>query len=280
MADPTRLEFKNWGATHMMKRLVPLLFVTLALAGCDAFSSEPTYRGFSVAGMNYTPYNLSEFKIHDKYGNTASGGGDLMPGAGEGSTTCCYKLKGTDFTVDWEVYDADEAIKEIDAQKPIQTIHKTTSVHFPPTKVEGGAGDAMLAVHFYPDDHIEFEFRHDLRGSRIAYDDVWDWMRKTHDQLLNPNDEDDSVVFRRTARIAAQGWLKYRFSDTSDLQQYSYFFLLNPKFDQHPAVQSILQETKGQPGAFGAAMQKLPDAVVREIKTNRFDHVLTGAQHG
>jgi hypothetical protein len=34
-------------------------------------------------------------------------------------------------------------------------------------------------------------------------------------------------------------------------------------------VQRILQETKGRPGAFGAAMQKLPDTLVQEIKNNR-----------
>ncbi|WP_309806289.1 MULTISPECIES: hypothetical protein [unclassified Caballeronia] len=115
-----------------------LVLAAISLAGCDAFSSEPTYGGLSVEGFNYTPYNLTEFTIRDKYGNRASGGGDLPPSAGEGRLSCCYKLKGTDFTVEWEVYDADDAIKALDAQEQIETVHKLTRVHVPPTKVSGG----------------------------------------------------------------------------------------------------------------------------------------------
>ena len=66
--------------TSETKRLFLFLFIALTLAGCDGFSSEPTYSGISVEGMNYTPFNLTRFVIHDKYGNRAGGGGDLMPG--------------------------------------------------------------------------------------------------------------------------------------------------------------------------------------------------------
>jgi hypothetical protein len=254
-----------------------LLSLTL-MAGCDGLSSEPTFGGLSIEGFNYMPYNLSRFVVYDKYGNTASGGGDLMPGSGEGSLSCCYKLKGTDFTVKWDVYDADEAIKDLYA--PIEMIHKITEVHLPPTEVAGGVGERILGLHFYPDDHIEFEFRRDLSGTRIFYSDVWDWLRKTHGKLLNPDSEHDSVVFRRTARLAAGGWVKYRLENTEDLEQYVYFTLLNPKFDLHPTVQKILLETKGKPGAFAAAMEKLPPPIVDELKSDGFEHVLTGAAHG
>ena len=129
-----------------MKKQTIWLFLPLALivAAYDAFSSEPTYSGLSIEGFNYTPYNLDRFVITDKYGNTASGGGDLMPGSGQGSLSCCYKLKGTDFTIGWYVYDADLAIKAIDALQPIQDIHKITQVHLPPTKVRGDAGSLVL----------------------------------------------------------------------------------------------------------------------------------------
>ncbi|MBR7943618.1 hypothetical protein [Burkholderia cenocepacia] len=263
----------------MIKRLILLFFALVLLAGCDAFSSEPTYRGISVAGMNYTPFNLTRFVIRDKYGNAASGGGDLMPGAGAGRLSCCYALKGTDFTVDWEIYDADEAVKDIYA--PIKKIHKTTQVRFPKTKISGGAGEVVLAVHFYPDYHVEFEFRNDLSGSRLHYAKVDHWFQTKYGQAANPDDLDEASAFRRTARVASQGWLKYRLTDTADLQQYVYYTLLvNPKFDEHPVVQRILQETKAKPGAFGAAMQALPDTVLQEIKRNHFEHVLTGAEHG
>ncbi|OXI70530.1 DUF3304 domain-containing protein [Burkholderia sp. MS389] len=254
----------------MIKRVVVFLAAALTLAGCDAFSSEPTYRGVSIMGLNYTPFNLSEFTIRDKYGNRAGGGGDLPPSAGAGSLTCCYTLKGTEFTVEWEVYDADEAIKDLYA--PIKKIHKTTEVKFPPTKVKGGAGEDVLAVHFYPDDHIEFEIRNDMSGTRIDYTEVDDWLQTKYGRAANPDDDDMFVAYRRTARIAAQGWLKYRLTDTVDLEQYVYYRqLVNSKFDEHPVVQRILKETKGKPGAFGAAMRGLPDTVVQEIKRGRFD---------
>ena len=92
-----------------------------------------------------------------------------MPGSGEGTPSCCYKLKGTEFTVEWIVYDADEAIKAIAAKQPIQDIHKTAHVHLAPTKLAGGAGERVLGLHFYPDDHVEFEFRNDLRGTRTKH---------------------------------------------------------------------------------------------------------------
>ncbi|KVN90987.1 hypothetical protein WJ70_17330 [Burkholderia ubonensis] len=262
----------------MFKKIVSLMLVLFALAGCDALSPVPTYSGLSVEGFNYMPFNLTRFVIRDQYGNTASGGGDLPPGSGEGRLSCCYKLKGTDFTVDWEIYDQDKFMENPYA--PIKKIKKKSSVKLPPTKISGGAGEVVLAVHFYPDDHVEFEFRNDLSGTRIEYDEVWDWLRKTHKQLIDPKNEDDSIIFRRVAKLAAQGWLKYGFSNTEDLQQYCYFFLLNPKFDQHPEIRRILLETKGTPGGFASAMRKLPDATVRDVKNDRFDRLATEGQHG
>ncbi len=167
-----------------------------------------------------------------------------------------------------------------DPYGPLKEMHKVSHVHFPATKLEGGAGERILGVHFYPDDHIEFEFRSDFRGTRIFYADVWDWLRKTHGSLLNPHDEHDSVVFRKTARLAASGWVKYHFADTNDLQQYVYFTLLNPNFDKHPAVQKILSDTEGKPGAFAAAMEKLPAPLVNELKSEEFKRIQAGAAHG
>ena len=267
----------------MKKRAIwlSLLSFVLIAAGYDAFSSEPTYSGLSIEGFNYTPYNLDRFVITDKYGNTASGGGDLMPGSGQGRLSCCYKLKGTDFTIGWYVYDADLAIKAIDALQPIQDIHKITQVHLLPTGVRGRNGMRVLGLHFYPDDHIEFEFRNDLRGTRIEYAEVDDWLVRAQGKIFDPHSGEDAAAFRRTARIAATGWLKYRFTDTRDLEFYVYYRLLvNPKFDEHPAVQKILGETKDKPGAFGAAMEELSAPIVEELKSDKFEHVKIGATHG
>jgi len=258
----------------MKKRAIWLLVLALVLivAAYDAISSEPTYRGLSIEGFNYTPYNLDRFVIRDKYGNAASGGGDLMPGAGQGSLSCCYKLKGTDFTIDWYAVDQDEFLKNIYA--PLNEIHKVTQVHLSPTEVEGSAGMHILGLHFYPDDHIEFEFRNDLQGTRIEYAEIDDWLVREQGKTFDPHSREDAAAFRRTARIAATGWLKYRFTDTRDLDLYVYYTLLvNPKFDEHPAVQKILSETKDKPGVFGAAMEALPAPIVEELKTGKFEHV-------
>ncbi|WP_332261495.1 hypothetical protein [Burkholderia sp. WSM2230] len=230
-----------------------------------------------MEGFNYTPYNLDRFVITDKFGNKAGGGGDLMPGSGEGRLSCCYTLKGTEFTVEWYVVDQDEFLK--DPYGPLKEIHKVSHVNFPPTALKGGAGERIIGLHFYPDDHIEFEFRRDLSGTRILYADVWDWLRKNHGKLLNPQNEDDGVVFRRTARLAATGWILYRLTDTRDLEQYVYFALLNPKFDEHPAVHKILADSQNRPGAFGVAMDKLSPQTIAEIKTGKVHRVLPGGSH-
>jgi hypothetical protein len=186
-------------------------------------------------------------------------------------------LKGTDFTVEWDVYDADEAIKSLDAHEKIRTIHKSANVHMPPVKRSAKAGTDVLAVHFYPDDYIEFEFRSDFSGTRIDYTEVDHWFQTTYGKAANPDDLDLFAAYRRTARVAAQGWMKYRFTDPVDLEQYVYYTLLvNPKFDEHPAVKRILKETNGRPGEFGIAMQKLPEPLVREIKSEKFAHVTSG----
>jgi len=259
---------------NMKSRLAGVcLMAASLLTGCDAFSSEPTYGGLSIAGFNYTPYNLTRFIITDKFGNRAGGGGDLMPGSGGGSLSCCYQLKGTQFTVKWTLVDQDEFLK--DPYGPLKEIHKTTELSYPPTKVKGELGERVLGLHFYPDDHVEFEFRTDLGGTRIFYADIWDWLRKNHGKLLNPNNEESGVVFRKTARLAAGGWTKYRLSNTKDLAQFVYYTLVNPRFDEHPVIQKIITETNGRPGAFGAAMENLPAPVVKELKRNQFKRLAT-----
>ncbi|QWE96023.1 DUF3304 domain-containing protein [Cupriavidus sp. EM10] len=255
-----------------------LLAASVLVTGCDALSSAPTYSGLSVAGFNYTPYNLDRFVVTDKYGNRASGGGDLMPGAGEGRLSCCYKLKGTEFTVTWNVVDQDEFLK--DPYGPLPEIHKTAHVHFPPTKIKGDLGERVLGLHFYPDDHVEFEFRTDLGGTRIFYSTIDSWLLKKQGKTFKDTME-DWVAFRRTARIASEGWTKYRLTDTQDLQQYVYYTLLvNPNFDQHPAIQKIIAETSDKPGAFGAAMANLPEPMVEALRRKKFEPTATEENHG
>jgi hypothetical protein len=253
-----------------MKKIGSALFsavaMVVALVGCDGLSSEPTYSGLSLEAFNYTPYNLDRFVIRDKYGNKGSGGGDLPPGSGEGRLSCCYGLKGTEFEVEWEAYDADIASRNLYA--PIKKIKTTTKLSIPPTKMPSGSGIRVLGLHFYPDGHIEPEFRSDLGGSRFNYGAINYQIVTKYGPQINPAERLNSAeVFRRTARLAGQGWIKYRLIDDADLEQYVHFTLLvNKNFDGHPQVKKILEETKGKPGAFAVAMKNLPSRVIAEIK--------------
>jgi Protein of unknown function (DUF3304). len=238
----------------------------VVLAGCDRLSSEPTYSGLSLEAFNYTPYNLDRFVIKDKYGNKGSGGGDLPPGSGEGSLSCCHELKGTEFEVEWDAYDADIASRDIYA--PIKMIKSTAKVHISPTNIRGGSGARILGLHFYPDGHIEPEFRNDLGGSRFNFGAIDQRLVTRYGDQMNPDGQMNLFeVFRRTARIAGQGWIKYRLIDDADLEQYVYFTLLvNKNFDEHPQVKKILQETQGKPGAFATEMKQLPASAIAEIR--------------
>jgi hypothetical protein len=43
-------------------------------------------------------------------------------------------------------------------------IHNSAQVSFPRTDSSGSPGEVVLAVHFYPDDHVEFEIRRGMGG--------------------------------------------------------------------------------------------------------------------
>mgnify|MGYP006167316233 CR=1 FL=1 len=51
-----------------------------------------------MIAYNYTPWDIDTIRISDKSGRTA-GSGAMGVGGGEGSVTCCYALKGTEFKV-------------------------------------------------------------------------------------------------------------------------------------------------------------------------------------
>ncbi|AIO74451.1 DUF3304 domain-containing protein [Burkholderia multivorans] len=245
-----------------------LLFASIA--ACS--KAEPTYTSVSTEALNYLPYNLVRFTITDQFGNKAHGGGDLEPGAGEGSIACCYLLKGTDFKVQWTYYDADD-------WRPGEQVKKQqaeASVSLPPSKVPDSVGSRILELHFYPDRHVELAFPGEMLGStRLPIVDVSRAMTKRYGKQLDKKYEDnDGQSHRRISRTVAEAWLKYRFTDRSDLEQYAYFALLvNPRFDAHPDVQKIIQSTKGKPGAFAKAAAALSPTVAKELARNRFDAV-------
>lgn len=251
---------------RMTGRVLATCLLFSALTACG--KSEPTYSGISVMAQNYLPYNLDKFTIVDAYGNKASGGGDSMPGGG-GGVTCCYQLKGTDFTVKWDYYDVDQWHKGDE-----QTFHAEAKVTLPPSMVPEKVGTRIVAVHFYPDRHVELQFpAAPADDSRIPMIDVSHWISNHYQTQLNKRyDEREDQQYRRIARIVAAAWLKYRLTDIDDLEQYAYFALLvNNRFDAHPAVQQILKAASGKPGTFAKSMQSLPNGVLSELKRNKFE---------
>ncbi|EKS9887621.1 MULTISPECIES: DUF3304 domain-containing protein [Burkholderia] len=258
--------------SSLMSRVLAGCLLVMAMAACG--KSEPTYSGISVMAQNYLPYNLDKFTITDAYGNKASGGGDSMPGGG-GGVTCCYQLKGTDFTVKWDYYDVDQWHKGDE-----QTFHAEAKVALPPSKVPENVGTRILAVHFYPDRHVELQFPGaPTDDSRIPMIDVSRWVASHYQGQLNKRyDEREDQQYRRIARIVAAAWLKYRLTDVNDLEQYAYFDLLvNSRFDTHPEVQQILKTTGSKPGSFSKSMQALPQSVLSELKSDKFKAVAVPA---
>ncbi|WGS43859.1 DUF3304 domain-containing protein [Burkholderia sp. JSH-S8] len=251
-----------WGAA------ASLLLVSMAACG----KSDPAYTSISTEALNYQPYNLVRFTITDQFGNKARGGGDLEPGAGEGGIACCYLLKGTDFKVQWTYYDVDDWLPGEQVKKQ----QAEANVSLPPTKVPDSVGSRILEIHFYPDRHVELAFPGEMLGStRLPIVDVSRDLTKRYGKRLDEKYEgNDAQSHRRISRIVAQAWLKYRFTDRSDLEQYAYYALLvNPRFDTHPAVQKLIQSSKGKPGAFVKAVATLSPAVAKELGQNRFPAV-------
>ena len=255
-------------STALRVAAASMMFVSIA--ACS--KTEPTYTSVSTEALNYLPYNLVRFTITDQFGNKARGGGDLEPGTGEGSITCCYLLKGTEFKVQWIYYDADD-------WRPGEQVKKQqgeTSVSLPPAAVPDSIGSRILEVHFYPDRHVELSFPGQILGStRLPIVDVSRDLTKRYANRLEKRYEDnDAQLHRRISRVVAQAWLKYRFTNRSDLEQYAYYVLLvNPRFDAHPEVHKLIESCKGKPGAFAKAVATLPPAVTKELGTDRFQAV-------
>ncbi|MCM2493596.1 DUF3304 domain-containing protein [Burkholderia glumae] len=245
-----------------------LLFVSMA--ACS--KSVPVYTSLSTEALNYLPYNLVRFTITDQFGNKARGGGDLEPGAGEGSIACCYLLKGNDFKVQWTYYDADD-------WRPGEQVKKQQAeadVSLPPAREPDSIGSRLLEVHFYPDRHVELVFPGKMLGStRLPIVAVSRDLTKRYGKpLYGKYQDNDAQLHRRISRTVAEAWIKYRFTDRSDLEQYAYYALLvNPRFDAHPAVQKLIQSSEGKPGAFAKAVATLSSIVMTQLAQERFPAV-------
>lgn len=249
------------------------MFLLAVLCACE--QSEPVYSGISVMGRNYLPYNMSGFTVTDAFGNKASGGGDDPSGTGGGSVTCCYRLKGSEFTIAWKYYDADRWTMDDAHEREVET-----KVVMPPSPFPEQVGSRILEVHFYPDRHVELQFPGEiLDNPRIPIVDVSRWMATHYQAQLDRKFADtDGQSHRRIARAVAAAWLKYGLTDLRDLEQYAYFDLLvNSRFDAHPTVQRILRTVDGQPGRFAKSMESVPEKVLSALTSDNFESVAVPA---
>lgn len=248
----------------MRRAWIALLCCVGLLAGCNA---EPTYQSVSVVTYNYTPWDLTSVRITDASGAVA-GSSMIRSGGGEGSVSCCYTLKGTDFTVRWRGGDADLMRKHMfDGKFDDVLFAKETKVHFPYQEAPAGEGPLILELHIYPDEHIELALSRQLLGqARIPIPDTTRWLYEHHrDELVDY--EDIHELRYVLAKVAKQAWTKYKIEDAQDMRQYMrLYFTVASNFDADPHVKEILSKPGRAPGDFAKAITELPQMTLDQIK--------------
>ena len=235
------------------------------LAGCNA---EPTYQNVSVITYNYTPWDLTSVRIIDASGAVA-GSGMIRSGGGEGSVSCCYTLKGTDFTVRWRGGDADLMRKHMfDGKFDDVLFAKETKVHFPYQEAPAGEGPLIVELHIYPDEHIELALSRQLLGqARIPIPDTTRWLYEHHrDELVDY--EDIHELRYVLAKVAKQAWTRYRIEEPQDMRAYmQLYFLVSSDFDRDADLAAVLQNPNRKPGDFGRVVAALSADKLARLKS-------------
>lgn len=168
----------------MRKGLIAALLWLGMLAGCN---SEPVYQGVSFIAYNYTPWNIRSISVKDK-GDGVASTMQVSPGGGEGSVTCCFTLKGTEFTVDWRGVDAELLRKHLhDGKADSLYFDRHGAINFPAAEIPAGDGPLYLELHIYPDEHMELALSRKLLGqTRIPIVDTVDWLWRSIAHRLAP----------------------------------------------------------------------------------------------
>lgn len=247
-------------------RLAWILAPVLAagIAGCGG---EPTYRGINFIVYNYTPWDLDQVRVTDASGRSAVTGA-IGVGGGEGSVSCCYTLKGTEFKVTWRGADAEEARRHMFDGKLDEVIfEKTAPVHFPVSEIPAGEGPLYLELHIYPDEHMELALSRKLLGqTRIPIVAVTRWLYTEHRDAL-ANYGSSSEVRRVLGKVAGTAWKKYRIEAEVDMRQYMrLYFTVASDFDTDPEIAALLSQPGRQPGDFAKAVAALPVATIARLK--------------
>ncbi|MEN4921544.1 hypothetical protein ABE485_22955 [Achromobacter spanius] len=248
----------------MRKALIGILMWVGLVTGCNA---DATYEGVSVITYNYTPWDLTSVRIADGFGGVA-GSGMIRSGGGEGSVSCCYTLKGTDFTVKWKGGDADLMRKHMfDGKFDDVIFTKEAKVHLPPQESPPGDGPVILELHIYPDEHMELALSRKLLGQvRIPIPDTTRWLYEHHREELT-NYEDIHELRYVLAKIAKQAWVRYRIEDAEDMKAYMYlYFTVASNFDADTEIAALLNDPKREPGDFGRAVTSFSKEKIAQLK--------------
>ncbi|WAI83430.1 MULTISPECIES: hypothetical protein [Achromobacter] len=222
----------------------------------------------SLITYNYMPWDLTSVRIIDASGAVA-GSGMIRSGGGEGSVSCCYTLKGTDFTVRWRGGDADLMRKHMfDGKFDDVLFAKETKVHFPYQEAPAGEGPLIVELHIYPDEHIELALSRQLLGqARIPIPDTTRWLYEHHrDELVDY--EDIHELRYVLAKVAKQAWTRYRIEEPQDMRAYmQLYFLVSSDFDRDADLAAVLQNPNRKPGDFGRAVAALSADKLARLKS-------------
>ncbi len=254
------------GMAEMRRALVGVLLCLGLLAGCNA---EPTYQGVSVVTYNYTPWDMTSVRIADAFGGVA-GSGMIRSGGGEGSVSCCYTLKGTDFTVKWKGGDADLMRKHMFDGKFDEVIFaKETTVHLPSQDAPPGDGPVILELHIYPDEHMELALSRQLLGQvRIPIPDTTRWLYEHHRKEL-AGYEDIHELRYVLAKVAKQAWVRYRIEEAEDMRAYMYlYFVVASDFNKDAEIAALLNDGGRKPGEFWRRVAGIPESTLARIKAS------------
>jgi hypothetical protein len=239
----------------LMRKIPMMALLSLGLlAGCDR---EPSYGGFGFIAYNYTNYEIDTVSLTDKRGKSAVTM-QVSIGAGGGSVSCCYTLKGTDFTAEWRAADPKilgAHLYDRDVEKYFFT--RERKVHFPPTKRPPGDGPLFLELHIYPDEHVEVALSRSMVNGRIPIVDTTRWLWREHRNEVGDfeNIYDLGYVL---AGVTKTSWGKYHIEDAGDMRQYmKMYFTVASDFDQDPAIAAVLEKKDREPGEFSRLIESL-----------------------
>lgn len=249
-----------------MRKLLMVVAMSLGLlAGCDR---GPSYRGVSFIAYSYTPFDIDSISLTDKAGNSA-GTMQISVGAGGGSVSCCYSLKGTEFTAEWRAADPEVLRKHLyDKNVEHYSFTRKKTVLFPPTEIPPGNAPLVLELHIYPDEHLEMALSRKIVGdNRVPIVETTKWLWREHRDALT-NYEGVYEVLHVVGRVTKQfSWGKYHIEDAADMREYTkMYFTVASNFDQDPSIKAVLEKKDRQPGEFARAIESLSPERISAIK--------------